>query len=155
MGDLAGYESFAEEALAGVFVVGEARMEDEDEAMANELPEILPSSLDVLAQSCGINLASLSKRILVGPEITKELLGDKTVSELASISSQLLIVRGMMFRDNYANSQGMGCHHAAGLAQLFTGTSARRMGAGQNNIQPFGESLDNRISESYQKSPLI
>lgn len=55
---------------------GEARMEDEDEDMANELPEILPSSLDVLAQSCNINLASLSKRILVEPEITEELLGE-------------------------------------------------------------------------------
>lgn len=55
---------------------GEARMEDEDEAMANELPEILPTSLAVLSQSCGITLTSLSKRILVEPEITRELLGE-------------------------------------------------------------------------------
>lgn len=59
---------------------GEARMEDEDAAMTNELPEILPSSLDVLAQSCGINLASLSKRILVELEITRELLGESLPS---------------------------------------------------------------------------
>lgn len=55
---------------------GEARMEDEDEDMLHELPEILPSSLDVLAKSCGINLASLSRQILVESEITQELLGE-------------------------------------------------------------------------------
>jgi Zn-dependent peptidase ImmA (M78 family)/transcriptional regulator with XRE-family HTH domain len=59
---------------------GEARMEDEDEAMANELPEILPTSLAVLSQSCGITLTSLSKRILVEPEITRELLGESLPS---------------------------------------------------------------------------
>jgi Zn-dependent peptidase ImmA (M78 family)/transcriptional regulator with XRE-family HTH domain len=59
---------------------GEARMEDEDESISNELPEILPTSLAVLSQSCGITLTSLSKRILVEPEITRELLGENLPS---------------------------------------------------------------------------
>ncbi len=76
-----------------------------------------------------------------------------SLAPLESIADQVLLVRGIMFHDNQG-SQGNGCHHATGLAQLFTGTGGLRTGTAQNNIQAKGESLDNRIAREYKQQPL-
>ena len=85
--------------------------------------------------------------------ITKDLILGTSLSPLESIASQLLVVRGIMFHDSKGN-QGNGCHHATGMAQLFTGTGGLRIGTGQNNIQAKGESLDNRIAREYKQPAL-
>jgi Zn-dependent peptidase ImmA (M78 family)/transcriptional regulator with XRE-family HTH domain len=82
-------ETLYKSGVIGLNRHGEARMEDEDNEFESELPEILPSSLDVLAKSCGIKLNSLSKRILVEPEITEELLGESLPAARATNVIQL------------------------------------------------------------------
>lgn len=87
-----------------------------------------------------------------GP-INEAMFKGTSLSPLTSIAAQLLLVRGIMYHDN-TGGQGNGCHHATGMAQLFTGTGAVRTGTGQNNIQAKGESLDNRIAREFKQPAL-
>ncbi|MBC7661291.1 MAG: DUF1552 domain-containing protein [Chitinophagaceae bacterium] len=85
--------------------------------------------------------------------ITSDMIKNTSLSPLQSVASQILVIRGIAFRDRFADTQSNGCHHASGMAQLFTGTSARRAGDGQDNITATGESLDNRIAREIDHQP--
>ncbi|RYZ57970.1 MAG: DUF1552 domain-containing protein [Proteobacteria bacterium] len=78
------------------------------------------------------------------------LVNGKSLSPLAAIANQILLVRGIRYRDTNGNS----CHHATGMSQLFTGGAVIRTGDGQNNLQAKSESLDNRIAREY-KHPVL
>ncbi len=86
--------------------------------------------------------------------LTHDLIKDTSLSPLESVMANLLLVRGIMYHDNNSGTDGNGCHHATGMAQLFTGTGGLRTGTAQNNIQAKGESLDNYIARQY-KHPVL
>jgi Zn-dependent peptidase ImmA (M78 family)/transcriptional regulator with XRE-family HTH domain len=63
---------------------GEARAEHEDDLMVYEEPEVLPSSLDILASSCGLTLSDIAASIHVGNSIVRSLLSETLPSSTAS-----------------------------------------------------------------------
>lgn len=82
---------------------------------------------------------------------TNDLVKNTSLSPLGSVASQILLIRGIQYRNN---NEGNGCHHATGMAQMYTGTAQKRTASAQNNIQALGESLDNRIAREFNHAPL-